>query len=310
MKRFLVIGDLNVDVILAGMTEFPKLGREIYCEDVRVVMGGSSSIFACRLAQLGASVDILGKLGKDENGEIVLNTLRSNNVGVEKVIVEEDIRTGVTFSLTYPNDKAQITYLGSIASLGGSDIRPEIFDGYDHLHVSSIYLQLKLLESLAEVLAEAKKHGLTTSLDPQGDPLGKYEKIWEILKQTDIFLPNEAEAKEIADLTSLKAVLEKLTSTVQAVVVKRGSLGATGRKGRETVRVDALRVDPIDTTGAGDSFDAGFVYCFVGKGESLGASVRFANAVGALSCLYIGGAGGRISEADVLSFLNRFTCSV
>ena len=309
MKRFLVIGDLNVDVILAGMTEFPKLGREIYCEDVQVVMGGSSSIFACRLAQLGASVDILGKLGKDENGEIVLNTLRSNNVGVEKVIVEEDIRTGVTFSLTYPNDKAQITYLGSIASLGGSDIRPEIFDGYDHLHVSSIYLQLKLLESLAEVLAEAKKHGLTTSLDPQGDPLGKYENIWEILKQTDIFLPNDAEAKAIADSTSLEAALEKLASTVQIVVVKRGSLGATGRKGRETVRVDALRVDPIDTTGAGDSFDAGFIYYFVGKGESLGASVRFANAIGALSCLYIGGAGGRISEADVLSFLNRSTCS-
>jgi len=110
-----VIGDLNVDVIVSGMTEFPKLGREIYCEDVQVVMGGSSSIFACRLAQLGASVDIFGKLGKDENGGIVLNTLRSNNVGVENVIVQRDIRSGVTVSLTYPNDKAQITYLGSIA---------------------------------------------------------------------------------------------------------------------------------------------------------------------------------------------------
>lgn len=305
MKRFLVVGDLNVDVILTGMTELPQLGREIHCEDVQVVMGGSSSIFACRLAQLGADVDIFGKVGKDENGEIVLNTLRSNNVGTEKVMVEENIRTGVTYSLTYPNDKAQITYLGSIATLESSDVKPELFNGYDHLHVSSIYLQHKLLDSLATVFAEAKGYNLTTSLDTQGDPLNKYEKIWEILEHTDIFLPNESEAKAITGSTSLEDALEKLSSTVQTIVIKRGSLGAVGRKQRKTAMVDAIKIDPVDTTGAGDSFDAGFIYYFVGKSESLGASLRFANALGALSCLYIGGAGGRISEADVLRFISE-----
>ena len=305
MKRFLVVGDLNVDVILTGMTEFPELGREIHCEDVRVVMGGSSSIFACRLAQLGADVDIFGKVGKDENGEIVLNTLRSNNVGTKRVMVEEKIRTGVTFSLTYPNDKAQITYLGSIGSLESSDVKPELFNGYGHLHVSSIYLQRKLLDSLASVFAEAEEHRLTTSLDSQGDPLNKYEKIWEILDHTEIFLPNESEAKAITRSTSLEDALEKLGSTVPTVVIKRGSLGAVGRTQGETATVDAIKIDPVDTTGAGDSFDAGFIYHFVGKSESLDASVRFANALGALSCLYVGGAGGRISEADVLRFISE-----
>ena len=297
-----MIGDLNVDVIISGMTEFPKLGGEIQCEDVQVVMGGSSSIFACRLAQLGASVDILGKLGKDPNGEIVLNTLRSNNVGVGNVMVERDIRTGVTFSLTYPNDKAQITYLGSIASLEASEVKPDLFDGYDHLHVSSIYLQLKLLGALANIFAEAKNHGLTTSLDTQGDPLGKYEKIWDILEQTDIFLPNETEAKNITDSASPEIALEKLGSIVHTVVMKLGRLGAVARKGDKKVRVDAISINPVDTTGAGDSFDAGFIYYYLEKNEGLEDSVRFANALGALSCLHIGGATERITEADALRF--------
>lgn len=307
MKRFLVIGDLNVDVILTGMTEFPKLGREIHCGDVQVVMGGSSSIFACRLAQLGANVDIFGKVGKDQNGEIVLNTLRSNSVGIDKVMVEENIRTGITFSLTYPDDKALITFLGSIGLLEGSDIALELLDGYDHLHVSSIYFQPKLLDSLATVFAEARKQGLTTSLDPQSDPSNRYEKIWEILEQTDIFFPNETEAKTIADSTNLEAALEKISSTVETVAVKRGSLGAIGTTGGKKVAVAPIEIDPVDTTGAGDSFDAGFIYYFVGKNESLEASVRFANALGALCCLYVGGAGERISEADVLRFLSGST---
>ncbi|MEM2557663.1 MAG: PfkB family carbohydrate kinase, partial [Candidatus Bathyarchaeia archaeon] len=106
MKKTLVIGDLNVDIIISGMTEFPKLGREILCRDIRTLLGGSASIFACRLAQLGGRVDIIGKVGRDENGAIVLNTLKSNGVGVDKVIIEDNLKTGVTVSLTFPENKA------------------------------------------------------------------------------------------------------------------------------------------------------------------------------------------------------------
>jgi len=101
LRRTLVIGDLNVDVIISGMTEFPEPGREILCKDIKTLLGGSASIFACRLAQLGGKVDIIGKVGRDENGKIVLNTLKSNGVGIDKVIVDENIKTGVTVSLTY-----------------------------------------------------------------------------------------------------------------------------------------------------------------------------------------------------------------
>jgi len=305
LKRFLVIGDLNVDIVLSGMSEFPELGREIKCEDIRTVMGGSASIFACRLAQLGAKVDIFGKVGEDDYGRIVLNTLRSNSVGTEKVIIEDSISTGVTVSLTYPKDKALITFLGSIGALEALDIKPHLFSGYDHLHISSIYFQPKLIGSFGEVFAEAKRHGLSTSLDPQSDPLGKYEKIWDILGYTDIFLPNDREARGITNSTNLEAALEKLSSKVQTVVVKCGSLGAIGRSGDRAVSVEAVKIDPVDTTGAGDSFDAGFIYYFLCKNKSFEASIQFANAVGALCCLYVGGAEGKITEKDAVRLLNR-----
>lgn len=303
MRRTLVIGDLNVDVIISGMTEFPELGREILCKDIKTLLGGSASIFACRLAQLGGKVDIIGKVGRDENGKIVLNTLKSNGVGIDKVIVDENIKTGVTVSLTYPENKALITFLGSIGALDPSDFQLNVLGEYDHLHVSSIYLQPKLLNELPNIFAEAKKEGLITSLDPQCDPQGKYERIWSILKHTDIFLPNDREAAEITGLINPLKALRKLGSKVKTVIIKCGSQGSIGIMEEQIVRSEAFKVKVIDTTGAGDSFDAGFIYYFVHKNKDFEESIRFANAVGALTCLYVGGAEGKITEEKVLKFM-------
>ncbi|MCD6469295.1 carbohydrate kinase family protein [Candidatus Bathyarchaeota archaeon] len=307
MKRTLVIGDLNVDIIASGITAFPELGREILCEDIRVVLGGSASIFACRLAQLGAKVDILGKIGNDEHGRIVLNTLKSNGVGIDKVVIRNDLRTGATISLTYPENKALITFLGCIGALERSDIDPEIFRNYEHLHVASIYLQPKLLEVLDEVFAEAKSRGLITSLDPQHDPMGKYEKIWDILKHVDVFLPNDDEALDITGSSNLLDALKTLGSKVKVVVIKCGAKGALGMTNNEVIESKAFKIKSIDTTGAGDSFDAGFIYYFIHKGKGFRKSIEFANAVGALACQHVGGAEGKITEADALNFIAEKT---
>lgn len=307
MKRTLVIGDLNVDVIISGMREFPELGREILCEDIRTLLGGSASIFACRLSQLGVKVDIIGKIGGDANGLIVLETLKLNGVGVDKVIIKDDLRTGVTVSLTYPDNKALITFMGSIGALEPSDIKTEIFCEYDHLHISSIYLQPKLLVALRDIFAEAKRKGLTTSLDPQCDPKGEYKMIWDILDYVDIFLPNDSEAASIAKSADPIEALKKISSKVNTVVIKCGAHGAVGIANNEIVSVKAFKIKPVDTTGAGDSFDAGFIYYFVHKERNFKESLMFANAVGALACLYIGGAEGKITEEEALKFMREFS---
>jgi len=303
--RTLVIGDLNVDIIVTGAPQLPILGHEILCEDIRTVMGGAASIFACRLGQLGAGVDIFGKVGSDPNGRIVLETLKSSNVGTEKVRVLDSMKTGITISLTYPENKALITYTRGIDTLTWSDINPELFHGYDHLHISSIYILRKLLVSLHEIFAEAKRRGLSTSLDTNADPLNKYEFIDDILNYVDIFLPNDKEAKDITGSRNVRSALERLGNKVPAVVIKCGEQGAIGKHGNRIMQVEPIRIKPIDTTGAGDSFDAGFIHQFVHKKEKFEASIEFANALGALSCLYVGGAEEKITEANVLNFMKQ-----
>jgi len=303
--KTLVIGDLNVDIIVTGAPQLPILGHEIPCEDIQTVMGGSASIFACRLAQLGADVDIFGKVGNDENGKIVLRTLKSSGVGTDKVKILDGIKTGITISLTYPENKALITFTGGIDTLTASDIDPELFHGYDHLHISSIYILRKLLVSLSDIFAEAKRQGLTTSLDTNADPVNRYDYIDEILNHIDIFLPNDKEAKEITKSRSIQTALEKLSSKVPVVVIKRGGHGAIGKHKDETVKVKPISIKPVDTTGAGDSFNAGFIYYFLHKKKDLKTSMQFANALGALSCLYIGGAEEKITETDVLNFMKQ-----
>jgi sugar/nucleoside kinase (ribokinase family) len=303
--RSLVIGDLNVDVIVSGAPQLPVLGHEIPCDDVQTVMGGAASIFACRLAQLGGEVDIFGKLGADVNGGIALENLRSSGVGTSKVKVQKEIKTGVTISLTYPKNRALVTYVKGIDNLTDSEITPEIFHGYNHLHISSIYILRNLLGSVSKVFSEAKKQGLTTSLDTNADPLNKYGHIDEILGHVDIFFPNDKEAKAITETNSVHLALEKLNAKVPVVAIKRGGKGAVGRHNGKTVKVKPFSIRPVDTTGAGDCFDAGFIYCFLHKNRGFKASMEFANALGALSCLYIGGAEKRIREADVQAFMNQ-----
>jgi sugar/nucleoside kinase (ribokinase family) len=303
--RSLVIGDLNVDIIVLGAPQLPVLGHEIPCEDIQTVMGGAASIFACRLAQLGGKVDIFGKVGNDANGSIILRNFRSSGVGTDKVKVIDDFKTGITISLTYPENRAFITYMNGIDNLAESDIKPALFSGYNHLHVSSIYILRKLLSSFSRIFSEAKKQGLTTSLDTNADPLNKYAYIDEILDHVDIFLPNDKEAKAITRTNSVHFAIKKLNKKVPAVIIKRGEKGAIGRPNGKTVAVKPMHIKPVDTTGAGDSFDAGFIYYYLYENKGLKASMEFANALGALSCLYIGGAEQRITETDVLDFMSH-----
>ncbi|MCW4019748.1 MAG: carbohydrate kinase family protein [Candidatus Bathyarchaeota archaeon] len=302
--KTLVIGDLNVDMIVRGAPQLPTLGHEIPCDDIKTVMGGAASIFASRLGQLGGEVDIFGKVGNDANGRLVLEALKSSNVGVDKVRVRYRTKTGITISLTYPENRALITYVDGIDTLTASDIKSEMFRGYDHLHVSSIYILRKLLPSLVEVFAEAKKQGLVTSLDTNADPLAKYDYVNEILSHVDIFFPNDKEAKDITGLDNVRSALDCLAGKVPTVAIKRGERGALGKHDGKIVQVNPIGIESVDTTGAGDSFDAGFIYYFTHKKEDFEVSMKFANALGALSCLYTGGAEQKITEVDVLNFMH------
>jgi sugar/nucleoside kinase (ribokinase family) len=190
-KRILVVGELNVDLILQGYHAFPMPGREVLVDDFAMVLGSASAICAMGLARLGDSVAFLGKAGDDAWGRYCIEELTSRGIDVSRIERDPQIKTGVTVAITSPADRALVSFLGSISALAGDDVPPSAAAGFDHLHISSYYLQQNLRPSCRRIFAEAHQQGLTTSLDTGFDPSERWgDDLRETLREVDVFLPN------------------------------------------------------------------------------------------------------------------------
>lgn len=136
----LVIGEANVDLILSGEDVDPNFGqKEKLVQDASLILGGSSAIFACGAGKLGLRVGFMGKLGNDLFGEFLIRELQEFGVDTELIIYDSEIKTGLTLHLSQPNDRAMLTYLGTIESLRCDEISPEIFTQSRHVHLSSFF---------------------------------------------------------------------------------------------------------------------------------------------------------------------------
>jgi sugar/nucleoside kinase (ribokinase family) len=304
MKRILVIGELNVDLILSGLPSLPVLGQELLCQGFEMALGSSSAICASWLASLGTAVDFWGKVGNDPYGEFVVCELERRGVGTGRIVRDPAVRTGVTISLTYPQDRAMLTYLGSIADLRLEDIDLRRLADYDHLHSASIFLQRGLRPGLAALYRAAKEAGLTTSLDSGWDPEERWgQDVFDVLPMVDLFVPNEAEALHLTGVGKAGRAAVVLSRYAKNVAIKQGKKGALARSGNQAWEAPAFAVDAVDTTGAGDAFNAGLIYAHVIEGRTFPDAVRFANACGAIAVTTIGGATARPSAARVDAFI-------
>jgi sugar/nucleoside kinase (ribokinase family) len=290
-RAVLVIGELNVDLIITGLAGLPQLGQELTCAGYTRALGSSSAIFARVLAGLGAAVDFMGKVGDDDNGRFMLDQLRELRIGTQGVIVDRQVQTGVTISLTYPQEKAQITYPGSIAGLTLAELDLANLGRYVHLHLATMYLQTGLRPDFPALLRQAQAAGLTTSLDPGWDPTGRWEPdLQAVLAAVDVLFVNEHEVRAITGAMDPAAGARILAQSVPLVVAKLGPRGVLLARGEELLRVLALPVSVVDTTGAGDSCDAGFIYRHIVQSRPAEEALAFANACGALAVTRVGGA--------------------
>jgi sugar/nucleoside kinase (ribokinase family) len=161
--------------------------------------------------------------------------------------------------------------------------------GAKHLHMSSYYLQTGMQKGCADLFKKAKERGLTTSLDPDSDPSGKWdESIFEVLKYVDIFLPNENEARHISKCDTSEKALDRLSRTVNTVVIKSGKNGAWVKNNDKIIHVNVFKVNVVDTTGAGDSFNSGFIYQYL-KGKDIEDCALWGSACAAISTTETGG---------------------
>ena len=299
----LVLGDANPDLILHGGNVVPAFGQaEHLVDDARLTMGGSGAILACGAAMLGLRVAICALLGDDLFGRFVRDGLVAAGVDTAGIATDEAAPTGVTVVLSGPGDRAIITMPGTIAGLRAELIDPSLLERARHVHVSSYYLQTALVPALPGIFDSVHDHGGTTSIDPNWDPSDLWDGgLLDLLRKTDIFMPNAMEATRLGRTSDLEDAVRTLGTRSELVVVKNGDRGAIAGGQGQLHRVAGLGTAVVDTTGAGDSFDAGFLAAWLG-GEPIDRALAIANACGALSTRAMGGvdAQATMDEAIVL----------
>ncbi len=301
--NILIAGELNVDLVLQNYHSFPQPGREVLVDDVSLTLGSASAICAAGLARLGEVVMFAGKLGCDQWGDLVMETLHGFGVDVAHIIRDSRIKTGITVSITSAEDRALVTYLGSIAALRAADIQNAWFEGCRHLHVSSFFMQEALRPDVRTLLARARCYGLTTSIDPGFDPSEKWgTDLVESLDESDLFFPNEVELAAATGESDPAAALRVLSNRRATTIAKLGSRGCMTLVQGRLIQIPAFPIEPIDTTGAGDSFNAGFLHCWL-AGRNIEESMRFGAACGALSTQGLGGTAAQPTHEQVTEFL-------
>jgi sugar/nucleoside kinase (ribokinase family) len=298
----LVLGDANPDLILRGGDLEPVSDqREALAGSATFTIGGSGAIFACAAARLGLRVMLVGVVGNDEFGRFMRSELEARGVDARGLVVRDDRSTGVSVVLSRPGDRGTYTVPGTIGDLSAEAIDREVLSSVEHVHVASYFLQRALNPDLPRLLQQARSAGSTTSLDPNWDPAETWDGgLLDALARVDLFLPNAAEAKRITREDDVEEALARLAGRAGTVAVKLGDGGGVARRGDQIVRLPGIEVDVVDTTGAGDAFDAGFVFGVV-RGWPLEGALGLANACGALSCRAVGGVDGQPSLDEALT---------
>ncbi|WP_369657987.1 carbohydrate kinase family protein [Streptomyces sp. RPA4-2] len=302
-----VIGDANPDVVagpLSGPLSFGQ--REQLVAHAGLVLGGSAAIMACGAARLGLRVAFAGRVGADPAGVFVRDALAGRGVDVSFLVTDPELATPLTVVVTTEDgDRAILTAPGCLTATDAEDVPRELLAATRHVHAASFFLMPRLACSLAAVFARARALGATTSLDTNDDPAGRWDRglLDPVLAVTDFLLPNAAEARALGLHPATGAgpyprpprgegvsgdEVAAPPRQPPTVVIKDGGNGALALRGTRLLRAPAVPVEPVDTVGAGDSFDAGFVAATL-RGLDLAPAMALAVACGSLSTRGHGG---------------------
>lgn len=303
LKKYDIItfGDMCVDLIVTGDDVVPQFGQvEKLVGDYELEMGGSCNIFACQAAKLGLKVGILGRVGDDDFGRLVLRRLSESGVDIRHVIIDSTIKTGLGVALCKDDDRAILTYLGSLSEVYPEDISDDFLCSARHLHHGSFFLHTNLRPSIPEIFQRARDLDLTTSLDTNWDPDESWNSnLNETLALTHVFLPNDQEARFISGKDEEEAAFKIFQEIGVAITaIKLGTDGAVMAAGNQRFSCVLPEVTGGDSIGAGDSFDAGLLAGWL-RGLPMADCLKIASHCGREAASQVGGLSGQPDWAQV-----------
>lgn len=300
-----VVGDCCPDIILTGRAVRPVFGQaETLVSGCTYALGGSGAIAACRLADLGLRVAFVSVIGDDLFGSSTREIVANHGVDVAAVKSVPGCSTGATVVLSEPGDRAMLTAPGTIELMTIADVPDDLVARSHHVHVSSFYLHHGLRPDLSKLLERARAGGASTSLDTNWDPAGRWDGLTEVLTHLDILFVNAAEAARLTDDGDPLSASRRLSAQARLAVVKCGADPAFAASSGRAWVASPPHLDVVDTIGAGDSFDAGFIAGWL-PARSIPDGLAMACATGSLSTLGTGGTGGIIDPIGSASIARK-----
>lgn len=300
-----IAGELNLDLILYGLPLEMETERDLLATGFVCTLGSSSAIVAHNAAMLGLRVRFATLVGDDDFGRVALDRLRRAGVELSGVVVDAGVATGVTVLLPHGSVRHNLTYTGAISMLSCAHLNVEALQQARHVHLCSLYLQTSLQAGLPELVRSLKQSGTTISLDTNDDPANTWgAPLEQLLPLVDILMPSVGELCRMAGTADSAQAIASFAPEVPLLVVKQGRHGCSVRVDGRVHRVPGLNVEPVDTIGAGDSFDAGFLAATLLGLDPLEAA-RAGNITGALSTQAAGGTEAFRDANAVRLFLQK-----
>lgn len=287
VPRIVVLGNINQDFVVRA-ERMPRPGETILGEEVKFVAGGKGANQAVTAARLQAQTTLIGRVGQDAFGPILLDNLRREGVDTRYVSTDDDVATGMAFIALSPDGQ------NSILSVGGANLRclPRYVEAAASVirHADIALVQFGVpLESVELFVQMAVQANVPVVMDPTPS-MGRLPHNWT---QASALTPNETEAEYVVGFavpdtpTAARAAQVMHQQGIKIALVKRGAEGCVVCTDEGTRLIPGFAVEVVDTTGAGDAFAAGLAVALA-EGKPVNQAVAFANACGALACTKFG----------------------
>lgn len=300
-----VYGDVNIDIVIPGVEKFPKPGQEDEVSVMETFVGGGAALFTLGIGKLGLHPVFQGEVGADCYGDLIRTSFQQRNVDCSLLKTSRDLKTGISLSFTNEKDRSFLTYRGTNEKISIDEVDVEQVKQASHIHVTGYAGSVNhdsYLRLLKRVKAETEA---TVSFDLGWDSAGEWSpRIYELLPFIDVLFMNETEAVHYSRKATPEEAARDFARTCGLAAIKLGKDGSIAVKDGEFYQVPAFTVKAVDTTGAGDSFNAGFVYGYL-KGKSVEECLRCGNGCGALSVTALGGNTGFPVEEELTKFLSE-----
>jgi ribokinase len=298
-----VVGELFTDHIFTGFAQWPQPGEEVFSTGYVREIGGGAAITACALARLGRSVASIGIVGKSD--EWSRSRLESFGVAVDGLMTSETLDTAVTVSISTSEDRSFFTWAGANAELPEMLSRPEVHKmlcASRQVHFA-MRLERRVASALLPLLREAR---CSISIDPGYHPEWyRASENQQTLREFDYFFPNSKEGHLITGCEEPQQIIQNLQqSRIHGTILKLGRRGAVAALDGRLLQALPPEIQGIDTTGAGDAFDAGFIDSILDD-PSLERALRRGCVCGALSTRSAGALGALPTIKELEDFYEQ-----